>query len=120
VKGSYIDKPTYTVISSPAELAQRIHTILDVGELYFAVEWDLDEQNNIDVLSLEESFTCWYGVKVIECFDAACLLVGQVGGENWLAFNITSPMHGDLLIQICKKIFTELEIEAVCVTNKIF
>ena len=52
-------------------------------------------------------------------FDAACLLVGQIGGEKWLAYNITTPMLDKFLINISKQIFEELDVGAVCIASEI-
>ena len=110
-------RKTYKVVSSVEGFAEKLHGLLDGGELYFAVEWDEDSHGDVDAQSVDESFTCWYGAKVIDCFDAACLLVGRVSGEEWLAYNVTTPMRHESLILIAKAIFDELEITGVCLMN---
>jgi hypothetical protein len=95
--------------------AERLRTILHSGSLYFAIDWDTDEFGNVDGASIDDSYEWCFGVKVVECFDAACMLFEQVGGEKWLAYNITEPMYVKDLAVIAKQILVELEIENVCV-----
>jgi len=114
-----MDNNKYVIASQPSEFAKHIHQILDDGEMRFSIEWDVDEEGNVDSVSLDDSFTSWYGMKVVDCFDAACLLVGQVGGENWLAFNITTPMPNESLVDIAESIFFSLEVSAVCVSREL-
>ena len=106
----------YKIISDVSVFAELLHELLNGGELYFATEWNTNEYDEIDVSSVEESFICWHGAKVVECFDAACLLVGQIGGENWLAYNVTAPMKHESLVEIAKRIFGALEVIAICVS----
>ena len=108
----------YKIIETSDEFAKMLHSLQDGGELRFAVEWELNNSGKIDRSSLEESFTCWFGAKVVEYFDAACLLVGQIGGEKWLSYNVTYPMLPDSVVKIARAIFDELEVSSVCVAIK--
>ena len=108
----------YKIIETADEFAKILHHLWVGGELRFAVKWELDNSGEIDRSSLEESFICWFGAKVVEYFDSACLLVGQIGGEKWLSYNVTYPMLPDSVVKIARAIFDELEVSSVCVAIK--
>ena len=113
-----MDTDKYIVVSQPSEFAKYIHAILDGGEMRFSLECEVDGEGDVDSASLYDSYTCWYGMKIVDCFDAACLLVGQVGGENWLAFNITTPMLDKSLVVTAENIFSSLDVIAVCILGE--